>query len=92
MLEHYEVTKEIGRGAYGVVYKATQKSSNLEVAIKVIRDLGNPLVRRRTLREIKILQLLRHENIVSLLDAIRPYDFEAFSEACLVQDIASPEH
>lgn len=86
MLEHYEVTKEIGRGAYGVVYKATQKSSNLEVAIKVIRDLGNPLVRRRTLREIKILQLLRHENIVSLLDAIRPYDFEAFSEACLVQE------
>lgn len=86
LLEHYEITKEMGRGAYGVVYKATQKSSNLDVAIKVIRDLGNPLVQRRTLREIKILQLLRHENIVSLLDAIRPHDIDTFTEVCLVQE------
>lgn len=86
LLEHYGSLKKIGCGAYGVVYKAKQKSSGVDVAIKIIRHLENPLVRRRTLREMKILRLLRHENIVSLLDAARPYDFETLSEVCLIQE------
>ena len=86
LLEHYNVHRRIGSGAYGVVYHGEQRSSGNEVAIKVTRDLENPLVCSRTLREIKILQHFQHENIISLLEVGRPYSFEGFFEACIVQE------
>lgn len=84
--ESYCLGERKGSGSYGDVYKATQKTTGREVAIKVIRGLHDPSVCRRTLREIKILQLFRHENIVSLIDVARPSDLASFSEACLIQE------
>ena len=86
LLEQYSICQTIGKGAYGTVYKAKRKDSDDDVAIKVIRHLDNPLVCRRTLREVKILQHFRHPNIVALLDVARPDSFLTFSEACLVQE------
>lgn len=86
LLEHYDIHRMLGSGAYGVVYQATQKSSGQHVAIKVIRHLDNPLVSLRTLREIRFLQHFKHDNIVTLLDAARPDSVGNFSEACLVQE------
>lgn len=84
--ESYCLGERKGSGSYGDVYKATQKTTGREVAIKVIRGLHDPLVCRRTLREIKILQFFRHENIISLIDVARPSDLASFSEACLIQE------
>lgn len=78
--------RKVGSGTYGVVYQATQKDSGDDVAIKVIRHLDNPVVCRRTLREIRFLQHFKHENIITLLDVARPDTFHHFSEACLVQE------
>ena len=39
----------------------------------------------RTLREIKLLRHFQHENIISILDMIRPRDFESFTEVYLIQ-------
>lgn len=78
--------QRVGSGTYGIVYRATQKGSGQRVAIKEIRHLDNPLVCRRTLREIKFLQHLKHDNIVTLLDVARPDSFDSFSKACLVQE------
>lgn len=75
----------LGRGAYGSVYQATPRGFQNKVAIKVVRQLDNPLVCRRTLSEIRILQHLQHCNIVRLLDSARPCSFHRLSEACLVQ-------
>ena len=86
LLEHYNLHQKLGSGAYGVVYLATQKSSGQHVAIKIIRHLDNPLVCRRTLREVRYLQGLKHENIISLLDVARPDNIDSFSEACLIQE------
>ncbi|KAM0714542.1 hypothetical protein Q7P37_009838 [Cladosporium fusiforme] len=86
LLERYNIIRKIGEGAYGVVYKATPKYSEGEVAIKIVKHLDDKLVRSRTLREIKILHYLRHDNITALVDAIRPYDLTMFSEACFVQE------
>ena len=36
-LDNYEQSEKIGEGTYGVVYKATQKSTRLTVAMKKIR-------------------------------------------------------
>jgi mitogen-activated protein kinase 1/3 len=86
LLEHYDIQRRLGSGTYGVVYQATQKSSGQHVAIKVIRHLDNPLVCRRTLREIKYLQHFKHDNIISLLDVARPNGIRNFSEACIIQE------
>jgi mitogen-activated protein kinase 1/3 len=87
LLEHYDLHQEpLGSGAYGVVYQATQKSSGEHVAIKIIRHLDNPLVCRRTLREIRYLQHFKHDNIITLLDVARPNSIHSFSEACLIQE------
>lgn len=39
----------------------------------------------RTLREIKLLRHFSHENIISILDIIRPTDLEGFHEVYLIQ-------
>jgi mitogen-activated protein kinase 1/3 len=86
LLEHYDLHEELGSGAYGIVYLATQKISGQYVAIKVIRHLDNSLVCRRTLREVRYLQGFKRENIISLLDVARPDNIDNFSEACLIQE------
>ena len=39
----------------------------------------------RTLREIKILRHFSHENIIAILDILRPESFDAFTQVYLVQ-------
>lgn len=39
----------------------------------------------RTLREIKLLRSFSHENIISILDIIKPETLEAFTEVYLIQ-------
>ncbi|XP_017771328.1 PREDICTED: cyclin-dependent kinase 4 isoform X2 [Nicrophorus vespilloides] len=69
---NYEEMHIIGTGAYGMVYKARDKTSNKMVALKKVKvpltDDGIPL---NTLREIALLKQLdvhEHPNIVRLLD------------------------
>jgi len=41
----------------------------------------------RTLREIKLLRHFHHENIISILDILRPPSIENFNEVYLVQEL-----
>jgi len=68
-MDKYLKGKEAGRGAFGIVYKAKRKTDGREVAIKKIR-MGdrNDGVNFTALREIKILQELKHPNIIELVD------------------------
>lgn len=68
----YEVTMPLGSGAYGWVVKATDSKKNAEVAIKKMeRTFEHTLFAKRTLRELKILRLLQHENIINLKTVLR---------------------
>jgi len=71
-MEKYEKGQKIGEGAYGVVYKAKRKSDGRVVAIKKIRlqkvSEGVSVV---ALREIKILQEIRHPNVIELCDVFQ---------------------
>lgn len=72
MSKKYEKINFIGEGQFATVYKARDKETNEEVAIKKIK-IGNIQeaqdgVNRTALREIKLLQELRHENVIALLD------------------------
>ncbi|CAB3404360.1 unnamed protein product [Caenorhabditis bovis] len=59
----------IGTGAYGVVCKALDTRVKKEVAIKKIpRAFTDVILAKRSLREIRILRELLHENIIAVLD------------------------
>ena len=70
-LEGYTRTSRIGQGAYGIVYKGMQRSTNTTVAIKRI-PFGDATpeggVPCNVIREISLLRELDHRNVVKLLD------------------------
>jgi len=71
-MNKYEILGVVGEGAYGVVLKCRHKESNETVAIKKFKDSEeNEEVKRTTIRELKVLRMLKQENIVELKEAFR---------------------
>jgi len=69
----YEIANKLGKGAYGIVWKAVDKKSKETVALKKIFDaFQNATDAQRTFREIMFLQQMgEHENIVQLQNVLR---------------------
>jgi len=84
----YQVIREMGAGAYGIVYSARNTATGDEVAIKkVTKIFDKTILAKRALREIKLLRHFNsHENVTSILDmeASSPRDF---TEIYLVQEL-----
>ncbi len=57
---------ELGRGAMGVTYRATEKTLHRNVALKVIELHGSETVRERFLREARAAAALRHPNVAGV--------------------------
>lgn len=71
-MNKYDVLGVVGEGAYGVVLKCKNKDTNEVVAIKKFKESEeDEVVKKTTLREVKILRIMRHENIVQLKEAFR---------------------
>lgn len=71
-MNKYDVLNVVGEGAYGVVLKCKNKDTNETVAIKKFKESEeDEAVRKTTLREVKILRIMKHENIVQLKEAFR---------------------
>jgi len=66
----YKLTKLLGKGGMGSVYKAHQISLDREVAVKVLsKDLAShPAFVQRFLREARIMAKLDHPNILRCYD------------------------
>lgn len=84
----YQFTHMLGRGAYGIVLAAIEKATGREVAVKrVERIFESVLDSKRILREIRILQHLKHQNINELLDVSALPNYEKFHALILVTDL-----
>lgn len=74
-LRDFDLGAEIGRGAMAIVYKATQRSTGRQVAIKRLalsrefsaEDLVD--VRERFMREARAARALEHADILQVVDA-----------------------
>jgi mitogen-activated protein kinase 15 len=73
ILRKYEIQQKLGKGAYGIVWKAIDKKTTGKVALKKIFDaFQNATDAQRTFREVIFLQQMdRHENIVQLQNVLR---------------------
>ncbi|CAM9775986.1 unnamed protein product, partial [Laminaria digitata] len=71
-MNKYEVLGVVGEGAYGVVLRCRNKESGCVVAVKKFKESeDDEIVKKTTLREVKVLRMLRHPNIVCLKEAFR---------------------
>lgn len=65
----YKLSQQLGEGAFATVWKATQLSTGLPVALKVIRvDLASDQVYYRFEREVQLMQRLDHSGIAQIYD------------------------
>jgi len=73
IVKRYEIKKRLGKGAYGIVWKATDRKTQEVVALKKIFDaFRNETDAQRTYREIVFLQEFgEHPNIIKLHDVIK---------------------
>ncbi|KAK0560224.1 mitogen activated protein kinase [Tilletia horrida] len=87
----YKVCDVIGEGAYGVVCSAVHQPTGQKVAIKKIQPFDHQMFALRTLRELKLLRYFQEcevsENIVSILDIIKPPSLDQFKEVYLIQEL-----
>lgn len=69
VFEFYKITDELGKGQFGVVKLATHQQLQTKVAIKVVKkDKMSPIEVTQQRREIEVLKMCQHNNIVKLLD------------------------
>lgn len=69
LLGRYELAEEIGRGGFGVVYRAKQLGMNRDVAVKLLHEKGDEEMRERFKREAQMARNLNHPH------TIRQYEF-----------------
>ncbi|BAS94537.1 Os05g0476466 [Oryza sativa Japonica Group] len=72
LMERYEIGRQLGQGTFGKVYYARNLSSGHSVAIKMI---DKEIIMKVSLveqikREISIMRLVRHPNILQLFEVM----------------------
>ncbi|KAJ3750129.1 putative MAP kinase [Lentinula detonsa] len=89
--DDYELTHTLGAGAYGQVVAAVHKPSGRRVAIKKIMPFDHVVCALRTLRELIFLKYFRetscNDNIVTILDIIKPKSIESFDTIYFIQEL-----
>jgi serine/threonine protein kinase len=83
--EKYEVIDAIGQGAYGIVVAAkdktqTQKEKQYVAIKKIEKAFEHKVFTKRTIRELKIMRLLKHENVLSIRTLLLPKSREEFDD------------
>ena len=65
----YTLIKKVGEGGMGDVYKAMQSPLNREVAVKLLKPSdNNPDGEHYFMREVQAINMLRHPNIIQIVD------------------------
>ncbi|GMH29274.1 hypothetical protein Nepgr_031117 [Nepenthes gracilis] len=84
----YKIEEVIGKGSYGVVCSAYDTHHGEKVAIKKINDIFEHVSdATRILREIKLLRLLRHPDIVEIKHILLPPSRREFKDIYVVFEL-----
>ncbi|KAL3503056.1 hypothetical protein ACH5RR_037505 [Cinchona calisaya] len=84
----YKILEVIGKGSYGVVCAAIDTHTGDKVAIKKITDIFEHISDAiRILREVKLLRLLRHPDIVEIKRIMMPPSRRDFRDIYVVFEL-----
>lgn len=82
-VSRYCLSKCIGKGNFGDVYKAEQKATSKLVAIKVVNLDESPDDIKQIIKEIHFLSKLRHPNIIQYIESFsQDYNMYIVMEYC----------
>ena len=69
LFDFYELGKTLGKGQFGLVKLANHKVTNAQVAIKTVKKANmKPIEVFQQRREIEVLKMCQHQNIIKLID------------------------
>jgi len=82
----------VGQGAYGIVVAAkdklaSDKTKELVAIKKIDKAFEHKIFAKRTLRELRLLKLLKHENIINIETIILPKSREEFEDVYVVSEM-----
>ncbi|XP_057417388.1 mitogen-activated protein kinase 9-like isoform X2 [Lotus japonicus] len=84
----YQIQEVVGKGSYGIVGSAIDTRTGEKVAIKKIHDVFEHVSdATRILREIKLLRLLRHPDIVEIKHIMLPPSRREFKDIYVVFEL-----
>jgi serine/threonine protein kinase len=88
----YEIIDPVGSGAYGIVVSAkdtssTDAESELVAIKKIERAFEHVIFTKRTLRELRIMRLLRHENILQIKNIQEPKNRHDFRDIYVITEL-----
>jgi serine/threonine protein kinase len=89
----YEVSHVIGKGSYGTVCAARNKHTGEKVAIKHIdRVFADKADTVRIIRELRFLRVLKHPNIIGVVDVLLPQQRTTFVRPRCARGICTSCH
>ena len=76
ILDHYDLGESIGKGKFGRVKQGTHKKTGKKVAIKILKKKKmDPEDFELYKREVEILKICQHPNIIRLLDVFENEEY-----------------
>jgi len=86
--KRYTVLEPVGQGAYGIVCAAQDEMSGEHFAIKKIENAFEHITfTKRTLRELRILRHLQHENLIDVRSIFLPGLKDEFEDIYVVSEL-----
>jgi serine/threonine protein kinase len=90
--KRYEIIDPVGSGAYGVVVaakdlEAEDQENNLVAIKKIEKAFEHKVFAQRTLRELKIMRLLQHDNVIGIKTILKPKSRRDFKEIYVVSEL-----
>jgi serine/threonine protein kinase len=88
MLNEYQLGESVAQGSYGTVCSAIITGTDEQVAVKKVESVFDHITfTRRTLREVRVLRMLQHENIVKIYTIYMPGLKDSYEDIYLVSDL-----
>jgi len=86
--KRYEIKETMSQGSYGIVCSAIDHEGDETVAVKKIEGIFEHIsMAKRTLRELKILRHLQHENLVRIESIFTPADKADMEDIYMVTEL-----
>ena len=76
VFDFYNLDKTLGKGQFGLVKLATHKKTKQQVAVKQVKKKNMTHIEVfQQRREIEVLKMCQHPNIISLIDIFENVDY-----------------
>ncbi|CAE8606957.1 unnamed protein product, partial [Polarella glacialis] len=86
--KRYTVLEQVGQGAYGIVCAAQDEVKDEHIAIKKIENAFEHITfTKRTLRELRILRHLQHENLIDVRNIFLAGSKDDFEDIYVISEL-----